>query len=391
MARGGYLEKNDEARALFENLKILNITHHNEDIGAIRVENLVGFAKVPLGLAGPLKVLGPQTDGEFYAPLATCEATLIASCARGCRLLNLSKGARFDVLSEGMNRAPVFLLDNPQQAVAFFHFWPSLQDDFKRWTESTSSHLRLKHTKASVIGSNVHVFCAFDCGDASGQNMVTKACQHACTQVMAASIKRGHEVKQFLIDGQMASDKKPSWTHVMEPRGVEVMAWATISDQDCRKIMRCSTAQLYKTHRMIKDGGIRNGQFGDNANTANITAAIFIATGQDAASVAEDSWSHLTTEYDEATKDMHVSIYFPSLTIGIVGGGTRYPTQKEGLRILGCDGKPGSKHRLAGLIACFSLALELSTTAAITEGTFAKSHMVLARGESRKIMGPSKL
>jgi hydroxymethylglutaryl-CoA reductase (NADPH) len=37
------------------------------------VENFTGVAQVPIGLAGPLKVLGEHAWGEFYVPLATTE------------------------------------------------------------------------------------------------------------------------------------------------------------------------------------------------------------------------------------------------------------------------------------------------------------------------------
>ena len=74
----------------------------------------------------------------------------------------------------------------------------------------------------------------------------------------------------------------------------------------------------------MKDGGIRNGQFGSNINTANVIAAMFIATGQDPASTAEASWTHLTSELDPVTRDLKMSLYIPSLPVGTVGGGTGY-------------------------------------------------------------------
>ncbi|KAJ4331910.1 hypothetical protein N0V95_009783, partial [Ascochyta clinopodiicola] len=55
----------------------------------ITIENFAGFVKVPVGLAGPLHVRDAgqrdagQTDDNFFAPLATVEPTLVASCSRG--------------------------------------------------------------------------------------------------------------------------------------------------------------------------------------------------------------------------------------------------------------------------------------------------------------------
>lgn len=109
-----------------------------------------------------------------------------------------------------------------------------------------------------------------------------------------------------------------------------------------------------------------------------------MSTGQDAGSVAEASWSHLTSEYDYESKELKMTIYFPSLPVGTVGGGTLYPSQKECLDMLGCA-EPSGKRRLAGMIAAFAVALDASTSAAIANDTFTMSHMKLARGE---IFGP---
>ncbi|PYI08047.1 hypothetical protein BO78DRAFT_385458 [Aspergillus sclerotiicarbonarius CBS 121057] len=109
---------------------------------------------------------------------------------------------------------------------------------------------------------------------------------------------------------------------------------------------------------MVQEGSIRNGQHGSNINVANVLAAIFIATGQDAASITDACWAHLTPEYDYKSQRLTLSLYFPSLPVGVVGGGTVYATQREALRIMQCDG-PGGKHQLAGYIAAFALALEV--------------------------------
>ncbi|KAH8752828.1 hydroxymethylglutaryl-CoA reductase [Diaporthe sp. PMI_573] len=75
-----------------------------------------------------------------------------------------------------------------------------------------------------------------------------------------------------------------------------------------------------------------------------------------------------------------MTLYFPSLPVGTVDGGTGYATQKEALQLVKCAA-PGMKGRLAGVIAAFALALDASTSAAIANDTFTQSHMCLARGE----------
>ena len=46
------------------------------------IENFIGIAQVPVGIAGPLLVDGEHARGTFYVPLATTEGTLVASYNR---------------------------------------------------------------------------------------------------------------------------------------------------------------------------------------------------------------------------------------------------------------------------------------------------------------------
>jgi hydroxymethylglutaryl-CoA reductase len=76
----------------------------------------------------------------------------------------------------------------------------------------------------------------------------------------------------------------------------EVMAWGILSDPVCREILGCSTTRLRSVIARFEDGSTRNGQMGQNINTANVIAAMFIPCGQDTASVFESGWSHLTAD-----------------------------------------------------------------------------------------------
>src|SRR5690348_8745709 len=66
-----------------------HVTHYSfdPDIAAGNIEQFLGVAQVPIGLAGPLLVNGEHAQGEFYVPMATAEGTLVASYNRGMRLL----------------------------------------------------------------------------------------------------------------------------------------------------------------------------------------------------------------------------------------------------------------------------------------------------------------
>jgi len=86
------------------------------------IENFTGVAQVPIGIAGPIRVNGEHAQGDFYVPLATTEGTLVASYNRGMRLLTECGGARSTVVEECMQRAPVFIHSDAQQAREFGHW-----------------------------------------------------------------------------------------------------------------------------------------------------------------------------------------------------------------------------------------------------------------------------
>lgn len=347
--------------------------------GNVKIENHVGFTHVPVGLAGPLTINGThQKRTQVYGPLATVEPTLVAATSRGCKLFSACGGISTSALTEGLARAPVFVFSNISAAVAFYHKVPSLLGEFKATAEKTSRHAVLLSVTPNIVGSGVHVKFTYSCGDAAGQNMVTLG-THAACMAFLASPSRPADLIDFQLDGNFSADKKLSWGSVHEPRGVSVVAWATITKEASLRIMGCSTKRLKDVLARIEEGGLRNGNVGQCLNTSNVVAAMFIACGQDVASVLESGWSQLTAELNYETWDLTLSLFFPSLLVGTVGGGTGYETQKEALELIGCYGD-GKKWAFAETIAAFSLSLEISTLAAMANDTFAASHKSLARG-----------
>src|SRR6266480_936896 len=92
-------------------VELEHIPHYSFDpqTTAGNVEQFVGVAQVPIGLAGPLRVNGEHASGDFYVPLATAEGTLVASYNRGMKLLSESGGVTTTILDDRMQRAPAFL------------------------------------------------------------------------------------------------------------------------------------------------------------------------------------------------------------------------------------------------------------------------------------------
>jgi hydroxymethylglutaryl-CoA reductase (NADPH) len=59
---------------------------------ARNVENFIGTVRLPVGVAGPLRVNGTYAQGDFYVPLATTEAALVASYSRGAQIISEAGG-----------------------------------------------------------------------------------------------------------------------------------------------------------------------------------------------------------------------------------------------------------------------------------------------------------
>ena len=75
----------------------------------------------------------------------------------------------------------------------------------------------------------------------------------------------------------------------------------------------------------------------NGAHSANGITAIFIATGQDVANVAESSAAFVYAEL-RPNGDYYYSVTIPSLIVATYGGGTGLATQRECLELLGCYG-----------------------------------------------------
>jgi len=61
-------------------------SHAQSQRYSANIENFIGTVKVPVGVIGPLRVNGTYAQQDYFVPLATTEATLVASYGRGCLL-----------------------------------------------------------------------------------------------------------------------------------------------------------------------------------------------------------------------------------------------------------------------------------------------------------------
>jgi hydroxymethylglutaryl-CoA reductase (NADPH) len=107
---------------------------------------------------------------------------------------------------------------------------------------------------------------------------------------------------------------------------------------------------------------------------------MFIATGQDAANVAESSAGFVYAEKRD-NGDYYYSITIPSLIVATYGGGTGLATQRECLEVLGCYGA-GKVLKFAEIVAATVLCGELSLGSAIVAEEWVDAHDLLGRNRT---------
>ena len=337
------------------------------------IENFIGCVQMPLGLAGPIHITGEHARGDFYIPMATTEGTLLASYSRGMRAISESGGVKTTVVKHSMQRAPVFLFADAMQAREFGAWLVSRFDAIKAAAETTTRSGKLFEIEQYPVANMLYTRFCYTTGDAAGQNMTSKATFAACEW-----IKANHpDQPRYILSGAIDTDKKHSAMNMIQTRGKRVIAEFTLKREVARDLLRIDTAQLYRYRQIAAVGALQAGSAYSGAHAANGIAALFIATGQDAANVAE---SHGGITYGQLLEngDYYWSVTLPALICATHGGGTGLPSQRECLEILGCVGT-GKADKLAEIIAAVVLAGDVSLTSAVLASDWVSSHDALGR------------
>jgi hydroxymethylglutaryl-CoA reductase (NADPH) len=337
------------------------------------IEHFTGVAQVPIGIAGPLLVNGEYAQGEFYVPLATTEGTLVASYNRGMKTLYEAGGVTTTILDDAMQRAPAFVFESARGARAFGAWLTEHFAEIKQAAEATTRTGRLR--RIEQYSASRILFTRFDytTGDAAGQNLTGKATAAAC-----AWITSNYEgITDFYLESNFATDKKSSQVNVLRTRGKRVVAEVTIPAALIEEHLHTSSGKLFRAWQVAGLGGFMSGVNNNGLHSANGIAALFIATGQDAANVAESSAALGFSEL-LPNGDYYGSITLPSLILATYGGGTGLATQRECLELLGCYGT-GKVLKLAEIVAATVLCGELSLGWAILAGQWVTAHDLLGR------------
>ena len=339
------------------------------------VENFIGTVKVPVGVAGPLLVRGSAAEGDYYVPLATTEAALVASYNRGAKVITAAGGCEALVLDQAIGRSPAFVFEGLADSRRFADWVASRIEAFREVTAKTTRFGRLESIAPVIDGNYVYLHVRLTTGDAAGQNMVTFATAAICDYILTHSPVRP---RSWYLEANVSGDKKASHHALMAGRGWKVVAEAVVPAALVQSALHTTPQKLNELWRVAAVGSLLSGTLGVQAHFANALAALFIATGQDVACVAESAVGVSRFDVTESG-DLYGVVTLPNLVVGTVGGGTGLPSQRACLEILGLSGE-GRAPALAEVVAATCLAGELSLAASLCAGSLADAHNTLARG-----------
>lgn len=362
-------ETGQQLPTLRAGMSLIDVNHLEGNI-----ENYIGMTMVPTGVIGPLRVIGSSANGDFFVPLATTEGALVASYHRGSKACYLAGGATSICLVEGVQRSPVFKFDNIA-TLGQFVIWALTQiDEFKKITCENSRFAELMDVKTNIEGNHLILTFEYHTGDASGQNMVT-LCTDAICKYMIANAPV--QPLFWFIEGNYSGDKKATALSFTSVRGKKVTTEIVLPKQIVVDVLKTTPLAIAEYWRSSTIGIIQSGAIGAQGHYANGLTALFLATGQDVACVAEAATGITRMEVVE-NESLYASITLPNLIVGTVGGGTSLPTQKQCLELMDCYGT-GNTRKFAEICGALLLAGELSIAAALSAGHFTAAHKKFGR------------
>ena len=306
-----------------------------------------------------------RSDEEVVVPLAHTEGGLTASAQRGAKAIAESGGCRTYVIADRITRASCFVCNSTGDALAPARWVeeqvPAMRDFLRdAGRPELSSHAVLREAKTHVVGPMCHVLWRFTTGDAVGANMMTR---NAYALNMAYVLPQAPvPVERTILEANMGGDKKPSFEYFQQGHGKTVIAETTLSEAAIERVLRTKLHDLEELAWAGTHGAVASGMQSVAFTPASAVAAVFAATGQDLGMVATSSMAHGVEQRVDG--GLHVSIRFPGIEVGTVGGGTTLPDARRWLELMGCAG-PGKVYRLAQLVAATALALEISASAAM--------------------------
>ena len=338
------------------------------------IENCIGTVKVPVGIAGPIRINGTNAKGDYLLPLATTEAALVASYNRGAVLISKAGGCSAVLMSEGVTRSPGFVFKSLANVLSFSHWVLLNKEKFTKVANQTSNHCRLVDLRIAAEGNHLYLLCDFTTGDAAGQNMVTIATQAICEYIITNTPVKP---EYWFVEANASGDKKATAQSFTTVRGKKISVEVTIPAKLIERILHTTPERIVDYWRMSAIGGVMTGSIGIQGHYANGLAALFIACGQDAACVAEAAVGITRFEIRD-DGSFYGCVTLPNMIVGTVGGGTKLPSQNSCLEIMQLP-QNGQARAFAEICAATALAGEISIIGSLSAGDFTHAHKSLAR------------
>ncbi len=330
---------------------------------------------------GPVKIMGPEFEGEVLVPLATYESPLWPSVSRGAKISMACGGIRAVIADDRMTRS--VLLEAPT-AVGAVQAAQSLRErmpELSQAAERSSRYVKLIDLHAQFAGNLLFLRLEYRTGDAAGHNMVTKASEAAMEWVLR---EYGY-LKYVSISGNFCTDKKTSAVNGILGRGKNVITEITIPRATCQKLLKTTPEKIVDLNikknliGTMLAGGLRSA----NAHYANMLLAFYLATGQDAANIVEGSQGFVHAELKDDA--LYFSATVPHVIVGTAGSGKDFDFVRKNLERMGCTGEREAgvnARRLAVIAAATVLCGELSLLAAQTNpGELMKAHLKIERAK----------
>ena len=346
------------------------------DTGYLRgnIENFIGMAQIPVGLAGPLLVNGIEAQGDHFVPLATTEGALVASYNRGMKACRAAGGITSVCLMQGVQRSPFFKFDSIGTAGQFVKWAHEQLPIFHELVAESSRYAQLHNLNTNMEGNSVILTFEYGTGDAAGQNMVTIGTDRICRYIVERS---PFVPSAWYLESNYSGDKKATALSFSAVRGKKVTSEVRVPRAVVRETLKTTPEAIVRYWQASTLSVVQSGAIGAQGHIANGLTALFLACGQDVACISESSIGLTRMELTEEG-DLYVAVTLPSLIVGTVGGGTGLPTQRECLELLGCYGA-GNSRKFAEICCAVALAGELSIAAALAEGHFCGAHERLGR------------
>lgn len=338
------------------------------------IENYIGMTQVPTGVIGPVGINGTAACGGFYVPLATTEGALIASFNRGARATRDAGGITAACLTEAVQRAPSFKFADLAELGQFMTWVLAQRARFDEIVGDTSRYAHLLDVGINIEGNQVILIFDYHTGDAAGQNMVT-VCTYAVCQYILAETPVAPVA--YFLESNYSGDKKATAVSFSRVRGKKVTAEVALPEAVIADVLNTTATDMLEYARVGTNATAQSGALGIQGHYANGLAALYLACGQDVACVAE-GYVGVSRMETLPQNGLYVAVTLPCLTVGTVGGGTRLPTQAACLDLIGCRG-PGTARKFAEICAATVLCGEISISAALSSGQFARAHAALGR------------